>query len=732
MTFLNPIVLIGLFAAGIPLLLHMFNLRKLKTIEFSTLSFLKELQKSKIRRLKLRQLLLLLLRTMLIIFVVLAFSRPTLKGSLSSSLAGQAKTTAVILFDDSQSMTASDEQGELLYQAKNAAIAIIDLLKDGDEVVLVKQSDVPLDEHSVIPSARRDFQAIRITINEINPSSMHRTIEDALRFSARLIAASQNFNKEVYLISDFQSGSLESKTQRMKTGEKLFAPTIQFFLVPLGKRELRNVSIESIEIPTTIFEINRSFTLKAKLTNHGTSHLQNHVVSVYLDGSRVGQKGVDIPAGQSVVTEFTLVPKHSGFIDGKIQLEDDDLDFDNTRFFTVHIPEELAVLLVGNSTDLSYLRMTLIARLTDSSSSIKMNQITYDRLSSSQLNNTDVVVLANMHDLTHDQSFALKTYLQNGGGMLFFPGPQTTFNAYNNSIATPLGISTAVPSEDTPPSQSIQSFIEFDKTDLRHPLFAEMFDETEAKHPVGAQQRQRVLESPHINKSFHFIPTPKSRSIITLTNGYPFLLEEHIGNGRTLLLAVAATTEWSDLPLKGLFVPLVHRSLEYLAQETAMEHSLLVGEEATIHFRKTVASQVMITKPGNVQVMINPQQLAVEKSVRFTDDDIPGLYTVASHNGIIDKFAVNIDPDESNTAPTDEKQRGTLCKRMGMSDNSIHTVHSIQEVHRMITESRLGAELWKQFLIAALIIAFIEMLVARERTHSPSMEATSTRMKESL
>jgi ferric iron reductase protein FhuF len=69
---------------------------------------------------------------------------------------------------------------------------------------------------------------------------------------------------------------------------------------------------------------------------------------------------------------------------------------------------------------------------------------------------------------------------------------------------------------------------------------------------------------------------------------------------------------------------------------------------------------------------------------------------------------------------------------MGMSDNSIHTVHSIQEVHRMITESRLGAELWKQFLIAALIIAIIEMLVARERTHSPSMEATSTRMKESL
>ena len=188
MTFLNPIALIGLLAAGIPILLHIFNLRKLKTIEFSTLSFLKELQKTKIRRLKLRQLLLLILRTLLVILIVLAFSRPTLKGSLPGGIAEKAKTTAVIVFDDSQSMTASDEQGELLHQAKNAAITIMNLLKDGDEVFLLKLSDVQVDATSEIPAAQRNFPAIRSAINEIKPSSVHRTIEDALRFSARLLA----------------------------------------------------------------------------------------------------------------------------------------------------------------------------------------------------------------------------------------------------------------------------------------------------------------------------------------------------------------------------------------------------------------------------------------------------------------------------------------------------------------------------------------------------------------
>jgi hypothetical protein len=724
LTFLNPIALIGILAAGIPILLHIFNLRKLKTIEFSTLSFLKELQKTKIRRLKLRQLLLLFLRTLLVILVVLAFSRPTLKGSLPGGLAGQAQTTAVIVFDDSQSMTASDEQGELLQQAKNGALDVIDLLKDGDEVYLVKLSDVPVDGTSEIPSAQRNFPAVRNSIKEIKPSAMHRTIEDALRFAARLLAASQNFNKEVYLVSDFQSGSLESKTHRVKTSENLFAPTTQFFLIPLGKRELQNVSVESIEIPNTIFEVNKPFAVKAKLTNHGTSNIQNHVVSVYQDGNRVGQKGADIRAGQSVETEFMLVPKHPGFLEGKIELEDDDLEFDNTRFFTVHIPDEFHVLLVGTPSDLTYLRITLATRLTDSSASLKINQIPYDRFSSSQLNNTDVVIFSNLQELTHNQSFALKTYIQNGGGLLFFPGIQTTRDAFNTAIAAPLGISTVSTSDDNLTSQSANSFIEFDKVDLRHPLFAGMFEETESKQLAGTTHQHRVLESPRINKSFHYVPTPKSRSIITLTNGYPFLMEEQIGSGHVLLFSVPANTEWSDLPLKGLFVPLVHRSLAYLAQRSLMERSLLVGEETTIHLRTAIPSKLAITKPGGLEIFINPQQLAAERTILFSDDDLPGLYTVASGNVILDKFAVNVDPDESNTTPSDNKQRDTIFRRLGMTDKSIHTVNQVQEVQRIITESRLGAELWKQFLIAAIVIAIIEMFAARDNKPHRSLTAT--------
>jgi hypothetical protein len=140
MTFLNPVLLFGLVAAAIPIIIHLLNLRKLKTVEFSTLQFLKELQKTKMRRVKIKQWLLLALRTLLVIAVVLAFSRPALRGSLAGFGIGgttHAKTTIVILLDDSPSMSVRNERGVLFAQARDLALHVLDLVKEGDEAYVV-------------------------------------------------------------------------------------------------------------------------------------------------------------------------------------------------------------------------------------------------------------------------------------------------------------------------------------------------------------------------------------------------------------------------------------------------------------------------------------------------------------------------------------------------------------------------------------------------------------------
>ena len=86
MNFLNPFALIGMAAAGIPLLLHLLNLRRLKTIDFGTLRFLQELQQKQVRKLRLQQILLLILRTLIVVCAVLALSRPTIEDRKSTRL----------------------------------------------------------------------------------------------------------------------------------------------------------------------------------------------------------------------------------------------------------------------------------------------------------------------------------------------------------------------------------------------------------------------------------------------------------------------------------------------------------------------------------------------------------------------------------------------------------------------------------------------------------------------
>src|SRR5450830_44392 len=160
MTFLNPFVLFGLAAAAIPIILHLLNVRKLRTIEFSTLTFLKELQKSKMRRVKIRQLLLLVLRTLLVILIVFAFSRPALKGTLSG-IGTHARTTIVIIFDDTYSMSLQNEKGAFLKQAQSTALRLADMLKEGDDALFIRLSELP---QATIAEPTHDIQKLRNAI----------------------------------------------------------------------------------------------------------------------------------------------------------------------------------------------------------------------------------------------------------------------------------------------------------------------------------------------------------------------------------------------------------------------------------------------------------------------------------------------------------------------------------------------------------------------------------------
>lgn len=727
MTFLNPFILFGLAAAAIPILLHLFNLRRLRTIEFSTLTFLKELQKTKIRRLKIKQILLLILRTLLVIFLVLAFSRPTLRGSIIGSLGTHAKTTAVLIIDDSYSMTAIDERGDLLKQTKQAAIGVVDLLKDGDEVFLIKLSDIDTAPSMEGQSASRDFSLLRGAINEIKPSFIHRKIEEALRYSAKLLTRSSNFNKEVYLFSDFQAGVIKTEGANTATQENLFPPEVRFFFAPVGSRTPQNFGVESVSIPTTIFEPGKPFTVKARVRNYSTENAKNHVVSVFLAGTRAAQRTLDIQSGNTADVEFTVTSTTTGFVDGFVELEDDELEYDNRRYFTAHIPERIRVVLAGNSADLQYVKLALATRESSNGSAFEIQESTTDKLGSSQINGADVIVLSNPGNLSTAQASQLSSFVNNGGGLIVFPGQHVQMNAYNSfaSASKLPPIASIDASTSRPTKNDNDSFVEFETVEFRHPVFQGMFEEQQltrsTRRPAAGRTSQRSIESPHINTSVRYSLMAHSTSIITLSNGSPFLIDQQLGNGHVLLFSVAANLEWSDFPLKGLFVPLLHRSVSYLAQEQSQEGEHFAGDEIDIKKGGHAGEQWSIENPAKVETMLSPST-GSNTSVRFSETDLTGIYSAKAGNATIQKFAINTDPSESNAQKASDSDIEKIIKRLGITQSNVTYIQQPQEMQRVVLQSRFGVELWKHFLIAALIVALLEMLVARVSKRESSIQ----------
>jgi hypothetical protein len=718
MTFLNPFVLIGLIAAAIPVILHLLNLRKLRTIEFSTLTFLKELQQTKIRRLKLRQILLLITRTLLVIFIVLAFARPALRGTILGNLGSQAHSSIVFILDDSFSMTGTDEHGEYFKQAKETTIKLIDFLKAGDEVFLIKLSDLP---NATINPATHDYSALRAIIQECQISSIRRPLDDALRLSAKLLQRSTNANKEIYIISDLQQTLLLQQSHQIKNNNlSFFDERVQFFFVPIGSKEIANVSIDSLNVTTTILEKDKPLTILASIRNFGNTPLSNYVVSAYIDGVKSAQQNVNVGPWTSAETELIVIPKRIGFIKGYLELENDAIELDNRRYFTLYIPERINIMLIANNeTDKQFVLTALQSSDAQTGQSLfNIQQIVPQKFPFADLKNTDVIVCSNVKSFSSNDVGRIQEFVESGGGIVLFPGDDIQKENYNTTLLPALHIP---PIDYLPPVTARPANLSFQKVDLDHPLFATMLE----RERSAKEQKIARIETPNIIKSLQRQAGKQSRIIITLSDGTPFLSEYNFGKGKILFYSIAPSLPWSDFPLRGIFAPLIYRSMVFVSANDENNNSYIAGDEPTITLRKkqpeTNRDQFSTVSPDGIEELTQPtassaNQTGTIRSDIFTPHRLatPGFYEIRYGNNSVFIFGVNTDRLESDIRIIARTDLTSDMKRLGIESNKIHFCKPGEPLQTVILQTRFGVELWKYFVGLALFLSLIEMLIARD------------------
>ena len=691
MLFLNPAVLFGLLAASIPVLIHLLNLRKLKRIEFSTLAFLKELQKNKIRKIKLKQWLLLALRVLIILFLVMAFARPTIKGIAIGGTTSAAKTTAVFILDDTFSMSVVDANGSYLNQGKSMILNLLKELQEGDDAALVLVSDKSNREIKTTGN----LAAFENEVNSVQISYASGLLHNAIVKAAKILSESKNFNKEIYILSDFQSGRLYDAGTLSDLSE-LLNQNVRLYTFNYSGKEVFNLGIDRLKIDNQIFEKDKPVNFGITITNYSNRPVDNTVVSLYLNGERSAQASSTIGAGESRVISMQAVPKQFGYVDVVAEIEDDDILQDNKRFTNFYIPDKIPVIIfTDNPLDAKFINLALTAG--DNQSSIKITNKNISQLSSIDLNQYDAVLVIGSQNITGIDR--LNSYIKSGGCLFLMPGSASSLQEFQ-SLTSRLSLPVATGTFGK--INSVNNAEAFDKIEFNHPIFKDIF----------TNRNKEKVESPDIYHSFKIATEGKGINIITLMDGSSFLSEYKIGSGKVLLMNTAPVLSWSNLPLKGIFVPLMNKAVYYLAAKDNANQEYLAGDEIEINLANNLSPQIKIDRPDKTDDFLNLDKNLQNNYISYDKTKIVGNYKVFSGSRIIDEIAVNADPRESVTKYLSGTDFNDYLKKIDFKGKHI-VVAKNENPARVILQSRFGSELWKYFILIALLLAIVEMTIAR-------------------
>ncbi|MBN2030822.1 BatA and WFA domain-containing protein [bacterium] len=682
-SFLNSTILFAAAGVAIPFLIHFFARHKLQKVLFSDTMFLKQLQTVKMRRIRIRQLLLLILRCLALLFFVLAFARPTVKATRTSGR-GQARSSIALIMDNSFSM---GREG-LFNQAQERALFLLDLLQSEDEAALVWT--VPATLHEV--SFRRDRSGLHQSVLKEQVGWNRGILSQSIDQAISILAESNNINREIYVVSDMQKTGFPSPAD----SQHVLEWDGPFFVLPVSQK-MDNIALIGGGVTNQILQMGTPLEIYADIRNDGDRSVEDLLVRVFLKDDAHAQKVVRLEAGETVHESFSVIPEEDGWIWGSIQVESDGFPQDNVWYFSCWIPELTRVLLVGNSLqDVRPLKMALNYQQAQQSL-YQIVEMLYQDPWMDRLNETEVVFCSNVPLMKSEEANRLKQFVEAGGGLFFLMGDLVDLRTFTNLFFNPaMGLSLGNREGDFAGSGGALSFGDID---YGHPVFKGMFE-----------KGKENIQSPRFFQMIDIIGTlPKT--VISFRNGKPFLVEMKLGKGSVFLATSGIGEDWSDWVYSSIFSPLIYRSAAYLASQSYRYENLkTVGESIFITTGiENMDVPYSVVTPDGDEIITIPEIERGEVRLTVNSADKPGIYTFYRGESRIGIQVVNRDPMESDFEMIPEKDL-----RRVLPEAEIHQISDIHKLETEIEQVRWGRELWREMLLFGMVLLIVEMVVARE------------------
>ncbi len=664
MTFLSPLFLIGISAFALPLVIHLIFKKKAKVVPFPSIIFLREIDREVVRKKRLEEVLVMILRMLVLILFALFLSKPVLK----TNLLGTGSKALVIILDDSYSMNAVNAHRRFDV-AKEKARLLISNLGRGDRAALLLTSKSPQEgfKRGILSSDRLGMTR---WLDSLECGYRTSDLDTAFAQARTLVRSSGTRNRGIFLITDLQRRDWEAIAHREKTED------IPVVLIDVaGQPNPLNVAITNVEILSTPEKrLGRAFTFRIETKNHSVRPFQGRLGMRDTLGTIMAETPLELAAQSTVEKELRFHPAGDGWHSGCFVVEKDDLGTDNSRYYSLEVREGTPVGIFNQIriTAPDFDEAFFLIKLVDpTGQNYPFAPEEFFVISPETLGKYRVVIFFNLIKLRGGETAALKNYLSSGGRAVFFL--KEGFS--NDTFRSLLGGAAAA-------------------NEFEHGSFK-----------IG--EDGLGLENLFLDVDFYrrlpisISAIPDATSISLFQDGKPFLVEKRVGSGRLLVFTTGYHIDYTSLPFRHASLPLMYNVLFRLAgkRESArytVGESLIVGSD-----------WASLTTPEG-------EDVSLESQGTFVTLRTPGVYEVraksVSADPIVEQFPVNVNPEEGDLTPItsgadiEKAVPFSQWERVGSDEDLTAKLQSIMS----------GTPLWSYFLLGAVAAFLAELYLSNK------------------
>jgi len=391
MQFKHPEILYFLFLLVIPILVHLFQLRRFKKEYFTNVHFLKELAIQTRKSSRLKKWLLLLTRLFLLACLIIAFAQPFFQAKDSKGITNEM----FIVLDNSFSMQAKGKQGELM---KRAVQELLENAPENQTFSLITNSEIFW--NTDIKSIQRELQNLKYSASPFALDNL----------MAKIKSRKSPYNKDIVIITDavgLQPKQLKSIDSTSNT----------YFIIPKAEQK-NNVAIDSVFIQQAL---DNFYEIGIKLSSYGDNE-KDIPISLYNNKKLIAKTIVNFE-GKEKSINFTI-PKED--FNGYALIEDNALQYDNQLFFSISKPQKMNIVSIGQPEKSGFLKKIY------SENEFIYTNFDLKSLDYNILEKQDAIILNEIPEIPQALQTTLKAFVEKGGNLVVIPSSESSISNLNS------------------------------------------------------------------------------------------------------------------------------------------------------------------------------------------------------------------------------------------------------------------------------------------------------------